>query len=257
MLRTQDLFIVPNALMYIHLFLFIRTLKSYLYARFWYMSDSFCLVRVAGLVCIYFEQFVFLSLADCTNLRADIVVLLDASPTNIRFVTKMVEALPIGDDRVRIAAISYSEDVRLEFKLNQFNTSADVLQALTEIDKRSRPLQTGDALYLARDLAFRPGNGNRPDVPDVIVLLSSRRLSDLAATRLAVKDIKSQDYIVFAIGTSFFDSSGVFRLSSDYSYDAYRETSGTLDEISDMMVSSLCQGKLIISLMVKSSTNED
>lgn len=81
------------------------------------------------------------------------------------FLSGIVEQLEIVNDRVRVAALSFSNDARVEFHLNTYNSKQDVQQAIRNIQYSGGRTNLASALEMARTQIFQSGNGDRQNVP--------------------------------------------------------------------------------------------
>ncbi|XP_029462348.1 collagen alpha-3(VI) chain isoform X2 [Rhinatrema bivittatum] len=121
--------------------------------------------------------------------KQDIVFLIDSSdnvgPTGLPhirdFILKVVQNLDVGQNRVRIGILQFSNDVFPEFLLNAYKTKSDVLQHIRRLRfKGGSPLNTGKALDHAAKNFFVKSAGSRIEegVPQQLVLLMGGRSQD-------------------------------------------------------------------------------
>uniref|UniRef100_A0A803SU95 VWFA domain-containing protein n=1 Tax=Anolis carolinensis TaxID=28377 RepID=A0A803SU95_ANOCA len=102
---------------------------------------------------------------------ADIVFLVDESSRIgqrnfhlIRtFLLKVISALDIGPDNVRVALVLYSDKPRLEFSLDTFEKKPEVLNYLTKLPYRGGQTYTGAAIDFVRKKVFSKKMGSRKD----------------------------------------------------------------------------------------------
>ena len=96
------------------------------------------------------------------------------SPDNwqlqLDFFSNLVAAYPIGQDDTRVAAIVFSEQVILEFTLNQYNSLSQVQEAIRNIPYLAQTTNTPEALYQADLQCFSAANGDRPDADNMIII---------------------------------------------------------------------------------------
>nr|DBA19948.1 TPA: hypothetical protein GDO54_015703 [Pyxicephalus adspersus] len=158
--------------------------------------------------------------------KKDVVFLIDGSddarssfPFLKNFVQRVVEFLDVGQDRVRIAVIQYSDSSRPEFQLNTYSDRQDVIrsiQSMTPIGGST--LNTGAALdYVQRNI-FTASAGSRAaeGVPQFLILLAAGRSRD--DVRGPATSLKASGVVPYAIGTSRADQTELqtISLSSDF-----------------------------------------
>ncbi|CAC5383547.1 unnamed protein product [Mytilus coruscus] len=113
--------------------------------------------------------------------RIDLAFVIDSSRSisitdfqkQIQFVNDIVDFLDISSDKTRVAAVSFSNYLFPQFGFNDYTTKKDVLTAINGI-KHSKGAATRTYLALehTHENIFAPGNGERPDVVDVVVVLT-------------------------------------------------------------------------------------
>ena len=90
----------------------------------------------------------------------------------IEFLTTLVRAFTIGTDATRVGAIVFSEDVRLAFPLSAYDNAEDVATALSNIAYMGQTTNTPEALVQTRTACFSATNGDRPDVPNLAIIIT-------------------------------------------------------------------------------------
>lgn len=145
--------------------------------------------------------------------KKDVVFLIDGSddarsgfPSLRSFVQRVVEYLDVGQDRVRIAVIQYSDSSRPEFLLNTYSDRQDVIrsiQSMTPIGGST--LNTGAALDYVQNNVFIGSAGSRiaEEVPQFLILLATGRSRD--DVRRPAASLKASSIVPYAIGTSRAD----------------------------------------------------
>ncbi|XP_053554835.1 collagen alpha-3(VI) chain isoform X3 [Bombina bombina] len=145
--------------------------------------------------------------------KKDIVFLVDGSDDNragfasLRtFIQRVVESLDVGQDRVRIAVIQYSDSIRPAFLLNTHSDRQAVLNAINRLNPiGGSPLNTGAALYYVTRNVFSGTAGSRAaeGVPQFLILLTGGKSSD--DVRRPATELKSNGVVPFAIGVNRAD----------------------------------------------------
>ncbi|KAG8572802.1 hypothetical protein GDO81_012168 [Engystomops pustulosus] len=139
---------------------------------------------------------------------ADIVFLIDESSSigdvNFQltrvFLHKVINALDIGLNKVRVGLVLYSDHPNLEFKLNTFNEKYEILDYITKLPYRGGTAHTGEALRFLRKELFSQGNGGRADlgVQQIAVVMTNGQSAD--EFRKPAAKLRRSGVEVFAVG---------------------------------------------------------
>lgn len=120
--------------------------------------------------------------------KRDVVFLIDGT-TSVRsefpsvraMITRVVEQLDVGLDKVRVSVVQYSEEPKLEFLLNAFSTKNEVRQAVMKLtNKGGNRLNTGRALEWVSRNIYQRSAGSRIEegVPQFLILVTGGKSSD-------------------------------------------------------------------------------
>ncbi|KAG8432574.1 hypothetical protein GDO86_017000 [Hymenochirus boettgeri] len=147
------------------------------------------------------------------NNRKDVVFLIDGSddarsrfPSLRSFIQKVVRGLDIGQDRIRVSVVQYSNSARPNFQLNTHTDRQGVLNAIQRLAPiGGSPLNTGAALDYVTTNSFSRAAGGRAEegVPQFLILLTTGKSRDDVRGPAAV--LKDQRVIPLAIGTNRAD----------------------------------------------------
>ncbi|XP_043916458.1 collagen alpha-3(VI) chain isoform X2 [Protopterus annectens] len=139
--------------------------------------------------------------------KKDVVFLVDGSQNmRLKFplVQKVMESFvngsDIGMDKVRVAVVQYSEDVKVDFLLNAHSSKEDVLNAIRRLRlKGGYEINTGGALeYVSRNVFTRPyGSRIEENVPQYLILLTNGPSAD--SVTAPSQQIKQSRVVPFAI----------------------------------------------------------
>ncbi|XP_078691394.1 uncharacterized protein LOC144921870 [Branchiostoma floridae x Branchiostoma belcheri] len=138
--------------------------------------------------------------------RPDIIFVLDYSgsmwgdiPPVIDFVTALVDRFEIGDLDALVGVVRYNTGQMLEFHLNAYNNKAATLAHISGMTTTpGGGTLTGAALTYVANTMLLPSNGNRPDAPDVVIVLTDGFSWDSVAGPASV--LHSMGVQTFAIG---------------------------------------------------------
>ncbi|XP_028810191.1 collagen alpha-1(VII) chain isoform X2 [Denticeps clupeoides] len=192
--------------------------------------------------------------AGCGRVNADIVFLVDESwsigSNNFAklkdFLFRVVTYFPsIGPQGTQIAVVHYSDQPRVEFRLNQYRDRSSVLRALRGVRYGGGNTKTGRGIsYVLREL-FKESMGMRPDVPHVLVVITDGKAQDnvLPPSRIA----RSLGVSVLAVGVERADVDELRRIAAPTSYKNlfFASSFDDFPLIEGEFIGSLCSESLL------------
>lgn len=145
-------------------------------------------------------------------------------------ITRVVDKLDVGLDRVRVSVVQYSNDPSLEFLLNEHSTKSEVKQAVGRLRSRGGDLlNTGRAMdWVSRNI-FQRSAGSRVEegVPQFLILVTGGRSTDDVSQQ--ADQLKRNQVAPLAIGSRNADMEELRRISLKpelvYSVDNFRQLS--------------------------------
>ena len=90
----------------------------------------------------------------------------------LKFLANLIGAFNIGPDGTRVGAIIFSEQVILEFTLSQYDNSDAIAQAILASPYLGQTTNTPEALRQTRLQCFNMGTGDRPNVPNLAIVVT-------------------------------------------------------------------------------------
>ncbi|XP_066300013.1 collagen alpha-3(VI) chain-like [Branchiostoma lanceolatum] len=110
----------------------------------------------------------------------DILFLLDGSgsvgPANFDlmkdFTRTLARNFDIAANLTQIGVVQYSDTVNREFGLGDFHNRQDVLNAINAISYQAGGTLTGAAIDFVRQTSFTTADGDRPDVPNMLIVVT-------------------------------------------------------------------------------------
>uniref|UniRef100_A0AAR2KVT2 VWFA domain-containing protein n=1 Tax=Pygocentrus nattereri TaxID=42514 RepID=A0AAR2KVT2_PYGNA len=176
---------------------------------FWNVSVSIAVSYLCHFFILsYFEKISNQRKLETGNNQRDIVFLFDGSddsrnalPAIREFIRRMVEAVDIDRNHVRIAVVQYSEDVLVHFVFDTHKTQKDMISAIRNLrPKGGRALNTGAALQYIRSKIFTAASGSRHKngVPQLLIVMTGRESGDDVAA--PAEDLKAFGVLSIAIG---------------------------------------------------------
>ncbi|XP_043548998.1 uncharacterized protein LOC122551336 isoform X1 [Chiloscyllium plagiosum] len=156
--------------------------------------------------------------------KRDIVFLIDGSdyvgnndfPFVRDFLSSIIENLDIGNDRVRVGLVQFSNYAETEFYLNTYSSEDEILPHVKGLRLRGgTPLNTGAALDYVYRNHFTRSSGSRKEegVPQLLVLITAGRSRDYI--KQSVDALKRAEVTMFAVGTRNADSAQLREIASD------------------------------------------
>ena len=90
----------------------------------------------------------------------------------LEFVSDLIRAFDVGLDATRVGALIFSEEVILEFTLSQYDNKEDMIQAILASPYLGQTTNTPEALRQTRTVCFNSANGDRPNVPNLAIVVT-------------------------------------------------------------------------------------
>ncbi|XP_071091876.1 uncharacterized protein [Haliotis cracherodii] len=124
------------------------------------------------------------------NTPVDVEFVLDSSDTvgadNFRYMIQYVQNLvrhwEIGPQRIQVGVVTYGNGARNQFYFNNYQTGAQLVNAIGNIQYQSGAADLGNAFRFAYGDAFTSQHGSRDHVPHVIVHIGNGVSSNKAFT---------------------------------------------------------------------------
>ena len=179
----------------------------------------------------------------------------------LRFLSELVASFSVGFDETRIGAIVFSEQVRLVFALDTYNSVSDVQQAIRSIAYMGQTTNTPEGLLQTRMQCFNRATGDRPDVANVAIIVTdgvpypSNRRNPAIDEAAALRDA---GVTMIAVGvTDVIDQAFLRAMSSPPQIEGENFFTATdfteLEDITKTVVEGTCQtvvvGMLKFSLL--------
>lgn len=189
----------------------------------------------------------------CGSSQFDLVIILDTStsvqPVNwnktLSATKRLVRDIDFENGNVRIGVAIFSNEAKVIFHLNAYQTKADIIDAVSRIPYEYGQTNTASALELMRTQMFSSINGDRAGVPNVaIVITDGESTIDKDKTVPEANRARQQGIQIFAIGiglSATAELDGIAgRTENRYFIDNFDE----LDEKMERIYRNLCPGKL-------------
>ncbi|XP_066269384.1 alpha-tectorin-like [Branchiostoma lanceolatum] len=161
----------------------------------------------------------------CRDTNVDLVFLLDGSgsvtETNFQrikdFAKDLIQEFNINSQNgTRVGAVQYSSKIREEFKLNRYNTSAEVMSAIDGIRYMRGGTYTGAALRYLPDNIFTAAAGDRPDRANIVVLVTDGKSYDSVVTPATT--LRNKRVQLYAVGVGRAEYATLMAIAGDSEY---------------------------------------
>jgi hypothetical protein len=141
------------------------------------------------------------------NYKLDFFIILDQSSSigddNFdkmkNFVINLLLQSNLGQTGVRVGLITYNRKPQLRFHMNEMANHQQAIDAVDSIVYEGRGTNTGLAIRWVVDNAFRPEFGDRPEVPNKVLLITDGRARDPPILRVEAARLQEQA-TVYALG---------------------------------------------------------
>ncbi|XP_060566778.1 uncharacterized protein LOC132725621 isoform X26 [Ruditapes philippinarum] len=188
----------------------------------------------------------------CTRTSIDLVFVLDTSTsvteTNFRLmiaaVNGFVSHADIDTGNTKIAVITYSTKVRVEFDLKTYGTKEKLLNAINAIEYTFGDTNTADAIKMVRTRSFTPFYGDREGIPNVAVIVTDG-VSNINhyKTIPEAKQARESGIEIYAIGVGVSKTDELDAIAGQSGHRFDIENFEELEINLDSVYKSLCGGK--------------
>ena len=196
----------------------------------------------------------------------DIIIILDSS-TSVgddnynkmkSFCKDFLKNADLDSGNVRVGIVSYSTGVHIEFNLNTYSTSKDIIAAIDAIPYRYGSTNTADGLKTMRTQMYTAANGDRKDVPNVVIILTDG-VSNINSRRTIpeAEQARAEGIHIYAVGIGLRDTRELDAMASvpasenSFNVQSFDE----LAALTDRVFQAFCPGILLISCRAFRSKN--
>lgn len=184
----------------------------------------------------------------------DLVILLDSSTSvnqlnfkkMLNFVKQLLGTANIDSGDVRVGVLSYSNKARIHFNLNAHNKYRNIAQAVNNIRYVYGKTNTADAIRLMREEMFLSYHGDRPEVPNVCLIITDG-VSSVNPERTIPEAIAARDegIHIYAIGVGLSDTRELEAIATSPASDNMFNVQqfSELSSLANVIFADVCQGK--------------
>jgi collagen type VI alpha len=156
----------------------------------------------------------------------------------------------IGPNGVRIAGIGFSDQADLAFRLDRYNSKANINEAIRRMPfMESSRTNTSGALKLMRDQVYDQRYGDRLSVRDIAIVVSDGASNDPMQTSLEARRVHDDGIRTFAVGigrsvqqiSDFREEMNTIGSDPDSDHVFHINDFADLDSIERTLVSRTCR----------------
>lgn len=202
--------------------------------------------------CSHSSTLTMYSFPECPS-RADVVFLVDSSGSigrinfarSMDFLYSLVAELNIDADYTRVAMITFSTKAKIAFYLDSHRSLESLQRAVYSAQFVYGDANIADAFRLARESIFTPRHGDRPDVRNLIVLLTDG-VGNVAPTRTIPEAEKCREagIHVLSVGIGMENTAELEEIVSEPKNDNVFPVSdfGALNSVLAKVFEAVCDG---------------
>lgn len=181
---------------------------------------------------------------------ADIAFIVDQSSSirskNFQLVRDFLEStiggLHVGEGKIKVAVILYSDFPRADMFFNTFDSKTDILRYISSMAYGRGKTYTGAALRFAKEQVFTRARGSRRDqrVQQVAVVITDGKSTDDVAS--AAADLRRSGVTIFALGIKDAKEDELKEIASypPKKFVLNVESFGQLNSLAQILTKSLC-----------------
>ncbi|KAI8502373.1 hypothetical protein Bbelb_199610 [Branchiostoma belcheri] len=147
----------------------------------------------------------------------------------------------INENGTRVGAVQYSSVTREEFKLNRYNTSTEVMNAIDGISYMRGGTYTGAALRYLSDYTFTAAAGDRADRANIVVLVTDGRSYDSVVTPSAT--LRNKRVQLYAVGVGGAEYASLKTIAGDPEYAYQVGSFANITSLTSAVQEDLCGNK--------------
>ncbi|XP_064601429.1 collagen alpha-3(VI) chain-like [Liolophura sinensis] len=195
-------------------------------------------------------------ICDACGFRGDIVFLIDASSSITQgeydtakgFVKQLMSGFNISDDQIRVGLVVFNQFVNITYHLNKITEPGQTGTSLRDLVDTVAPIQVGTfthkALKAVREEMLTPDNGDRPDVPNIVIVLTDGQSRKPEETVTEAAMLREAGTLMFAISVGRWRSDTELQVlaskpASQYTFAV--ETFDGLETIRSALSEKTCQ----------------
>lgn len=158
----------------------------------------------------------------------------------------IISNLNVAEEQSSLALITFNDVGHIRFYLDRYHTRLDLKRAIDNATYApTGGANLADALRLAREQVFVRERGDRPDLPNIIVIITNRASSDTAAASEQARLARLAGIGIITVAVQgWLSVNELFDITSfpvDYNLRIIDSFAG-LQTASDIVRKTVCQG---------------
>lgn len=119
----------------------------------------------------------------------------------LQFVIDLLPEEDIDSGKVRVGLMTFSTSAAVEFHLFRYSTYSQMVGAIRAIPYITGDLNIANALWKMRTTMFVEDSGDRPDIPDIVVVITAgESVADTWRNIPEADLVKQQGMTVYTVG---------------------------------------------------------
>lgn len=200
--------------------------------------------------CVYYV----LVINECTAGKGDILFILDSStsvggdnfPKMLTFMKDIVKVAPMDFGHYRFAIVVFNSGVKFTLLLNAIDNQEDLLAYIDNIPYTYGNTHTASALQAMRDTIFIRPNGDRPDAPNIAIVMTDGESNiNSGRTIPEANAAKAEGVEIYGIGIGLMETTEIDGIASK-PLSTHRfsvENFDNLEEMKEDLFDKICIGK--------------
>lgn len=154
------------------------------------------------------------------------------------FLVALVQMFDIGPQKVRVAAVQYSQYRQLEFEISNKYDRDSLKQALLNIRQLGGGTDTGAALNFTRQIIVNPNDPRRKNVPIHLIVLTDGESQD--SVKEAAEVIRRDRINVYAIGVKEANATQLLEIAGTSKRVHYVNNFDSLKDLKNVLAEQIC-----------------
>ena len=171
----------------------------------------------------------------------------------VDFVRSVVQHFQIGETRMKVAMVTFSEKPRFVFSLRRSSDKSKVRRALKHVEQDGGLITyTSKAIEFMRKACFNKATGARDNVTRIGIVISDGHTNDPIGTAYQASKAKREGIHMFAVGVGENLDINVLKHIASKPYDFYLLTAKGykgLKHIRNLLAGKTCAGEAHIYAM--------
>ena len=178
----------------------------------------------------------------------------------VNFVRDLVSRMDVDSGNARVGVVTFSDEPELQFHLNRYSSTSEITRVISRIKYTTGKTFTHDALYYVKDEMFTEASGDRPDVDDILIIVTDGESENATLTVAAAREVRAEGIGVISLGIGEWVLE--YELEGMASHPKVRnmfqvESYETLFTATDLLVETVCDGECVwnIRILILNFTN--